>query len=102
MSFKTLTLCGATTALLFTVLPAHAGTIEDMKTCRILLESKVDLNHYRLEFERKDGVTSSKPRILFIKAVGKHGRKSMQISCQLDKNYVVALRTDQSVLYAAR
>lgn len=90
--------------------PANATTQNDVQLCRAAYaaQSKIDLSTYRLRFERKEGVTEKRARTLFLKAIStdktdKAGKKSsFRITCHLNKNTVIALNSDKTVLYAAR
>ena len=85
-------------------LPASASTQDDVQACRAAFtaQSNIDMSDYRLRFVRQDGITSSKARTLYIRAIGKNGQSSFRFSCQLNKTKVVALRQGGTTLFAAR
>ncbi len=97
-----LTIAAITASLV--ALPASATTQDDVQTCRAAFtaQSNINMSDYRLRFVRQDGVTSSKSRTIYIRAIGTNGKFSFQFSCQLNKTKVIALRQDGTSLFAAR
>lgn len=104
MTYKTLAIIALTTASLLGAVPAIAGTQDDVKTCRAAFsaQTNIDMSDYRLRFKRQDGVSSSRARTLYLKAIGMNGKTSFEFSCSLDKNTVVAINEQTIIRYASR
>ena len=83
---------------------ANAGTQDDISKCRTAFgtQTNIDMSDYRLRFKRQDGVTSTRARTLYLKAISFSGNASFEFSCSLDKNTVVAVNEQAVVLYASR
>ena len=83
---------------------ASAGTQDDIGKCRAAFstQTNIDMSDYRLRFKRQDGISSSRARTLFLKAISFTGNPSFEFSCSLDKNTVVAINEQSVVLYASR
>lgn len=101
MTIKTLTIAAAL-ALPLVATPVFASTQNDIQTCRVAFEAQSTANDIRLVFQNKQGVTTSKARTIILKAVYANGAGSFEVSCQLNKNSVVALNTKSPVVYASR
>lgn len=104
MTYTKPTLIAVALAASLFVLPATASTQDDVQTCRaaIATQSNIDMSTYRLRFERVDGITSSKARTIYLKAVNTDSQQSFTFSCTLNKNNVAALSTTDIIRYAAR
>lgn len=101
-TFKTLSIATVITLLTFSAMPASAATSqEDVQACRIAMtsQSNIDMNDYRLRFERSKGY---RVRTVYLKAISKSGGESFQFECHMKRETVTALKTDNTVMLAAR
>lgn len=84
------------------VTPAFAADQSDVKECRRILtqETNIQMDRYRLRFEKEDGVRN---RVLTFTAIphsSKFGESRFEVKCQFDREQVVALYQNQTTLFA--
>jgi hypothetical protein len=77
-------------ALLAVAVPAHAGTQEDIQTCRdaLTVKGEIDMAEYRLSFKKKKGNST---RTLTMEAIPNGEGQKYLVSCTLSKSAVTEI-----------